>query len=79
MLNVFTHIKNNSTWLLYGEIIVVFITSWVWDGTIIVYPIVYYYYLKDNIPEGSHFYTFGWWSFVFNSKHIGTTKKQDAY
>ena len=24
MLNVFTHIKNNSTWLLYGEIIVVF-------------------------------------------------------
>ena len=48
MLNVFTHIKNNSTWLLYGEIIVVFRTSWVWDGRIIVYPIVYYYYLKDN-------------------------------
>jgi hypothetical protein len=48
MLNVFTHIKNNSTWLLDGEIIVVFKTSWIWDGTIIIYPIVYYYYLKDT-------------------------------
>ena len=35
--------------------------------------------LKDNISEGSHFYSFDWWSFVFNSKHIGTTKKHDAY
>ena len=35
--------------------------------------------LKDNTPEGSHFYSFDWWSFVFNSKHIGTTKKHDAY
>lgn len=55
MLNVFTHIKNNSTWLLDGEIIVVFRTSWIWDGTIVVYPIVYYYYLKDS--KTLHFMT----------------------
>jgi len=35
--------------------------------------------LKEDRPDGSHFYSFGWWSFVFNSKHIGTTKKNDAY
>jgi len=55
MLNVFTHIKNNSTWLLDGKIIVVFRTSWIWDGTIVIYPIVYYYYLKDS--KTLHFMT----------------------
>jgi len=35
--------------------------------------------LNEDRPEGSHFYSFGWWSFAFNSKHTGTTKKNDAY
>lgn len=68
MLNVFTHIKNNSTWLLDGEIIVVFRTSWIWDGTIVVYPIVYYYYLKDS--KTLHFMTRA--EFIMNAQKYNT-------
>jgi hypothetical protein len=45
MLNIFIHIKDNSTWILDGETVVVFKTSWVWDN-IIIYPMVYYYQLQ---------------------------------
>lgn len=46
MLNIFTHIKNNSTWLLDNEVIVVFKTTWIFD--LYIYPAVYYYVLKDK-------------------------------
>lgn len=75
MLNVFTHIKNNSTWLLYEEIIVVFKTSWVWDGTIIVYPIVYYYYLKDN--KTLHFITIA--EFIMNAQKYDIKEDENNY
>lgn len=46
MLNIFTRIKNNSIWLLDNEVIVVFKTAWVFD--LDIYPVVYYYVLKDK-------------------------------
>lgn len=46
MLNIFTRIKNNSTWLLNNEVVVVFRTAWVFD--LDIYPVVYYYALKDK-------------------------------
>jgi len=75
MLNVFTHIKNNSTWLLDGEIIVVFRTSWIWDGTIVVYPIVYYYYLKDS--KTLHFMTRA--EFIMNAQKYNIKEDENNH
>ncbi len=75
MLNIFTHIKNNSTWLLHGEIIAVFRTSWIWDGTIIIYPIVCYYYLKDN--KTLHFITRS--EFIMNAQKYDIKEDENNY
>ena len=75
MLNVFTHIKNNSTWLLDGKIIVVFKTSWIWDGTIVIYPIVYYYYLKDS--KTLHFMTRA--EFIMNAQKYNIKEDENNH
>ena len=48
MLSIFTKIKNNTIWVLNGEIVVIFKTTWFFSDTISPYPMVYYYYLKDK-------------------------------
>jgi len=75
MLSIFTHIKNNSTWLLDGEIIVVFRTTWIWDGTIVIYPIVYYYYLKDS--KTLYFMTRA--EFIMNAQKYNIKKNANNY
>ena len=75
MLSIFTHIKNNSTWLLDGKIIVVFKTSWIWDGTIVIYPIVYYYYLKDS--KALHFMTRA--EFIMNAQKYNIKEDENNH
>lgn len=36
-------------------------------------------FLEGDAKECSSFYTFNWWKFIFNAKHIGTVKLNKAY
>ena len=43
------------------------------------YKVYIHELLQDDNTYNSCIYEVNWWKFTFNSKHICTTKKKDAY